>query len=73
MTSARRGIEERSALCVSRLPVRAAWCRQLARSVALGSDIWIHGMPDGCISVGNIAIEETWNAVDHGTPIGIRP
>ena len=28
---------------------------------------------DGCISVGNIAIEEIWDAVDDGTPVEIRP
>ena len=28
---------------------------------------------NGCISVGNIAIEEIWQAVDDGTPIEIRP
>jgi murein L,D-transpeptidase YafK len=54
-----------------------------------GGKIMIHGMPerfghtdpvrffqdwtDGCIAVGNIAIEEIWNAVDDGTPIEIRP
>lgn len=54
-----------------------------------GGDIFIHGMPrafgrkdparfftdwtNGCIAVGNIAIEEIWNSVDDGTPIEIRP
>ncbi len=54
-----------------------------------GDAILIHGMPapfgrtdpvrfyrdwtNGCIAVGNIAIEEIWNAVDDGTPIEIRP
>lgn len=54
-----------------------------------GDAIMIHGMPerfghtdpvrffrdwtDGCIAVGNIAIEQIWNAVDDGTPIEIRP
>jgi murein L,D-transpeptidase YafK len=54
-----------------------------------GGAIMIHGMPaefghtdpvrffrdwtNGCIAVGNIAIEEIWNAVDDGTPIEIRP
>lgn len=53
-----------------------------------GRAIAIHGMPnrygrhdptafyrdwtDGCIAVGNIAIEEIWAAVDDGTPIEIR-
>jgi murein L,D-transpeptidase YafK len=56
---------------------------------APGGSIWIHGMParfgrtdpvrffrdwtNGCISVGNIAIEEIWDAVDDGTPVEIRP
>jgi murein L,D-transpeptidase YafK len=54
-----------------------------------GGDIVIHGMParfghtdpvrffrdwtNGCISVGNVAIEEIWDAVADGTPIEIRP
>ena len=54
-----------------------------------GGDIFIHGLPawygprdpdrfykdwtQGCISVGNTAIEEIWSAVDNGTPIEIRP
>ena len=54
-----------------------------------GGEIFIHGMParfgrtdpvrffrdwtNGCIAVGNIAIEEIWNAVDDGTPVEIRP
>ena len=54
-----------------------------------GGAIYIHGMPrwyghldpvrffvdwtDGCIAVGNIAIEEIWNAVPDGTAIEIRP
>jgi murein L,D-transpeptidase YafK len=57
--------------------------------VVAGGDIAIHGMParfghtdpigyfkdwtDGCISVGNIAIEKIWAAVDDGTPVVIRP
>lgn len=56
--------------------------------VVAGGDICIHGMParfghtdpigyftdwtDGCISVGNKAIETVWNAVDVGTPVEIR-
>jgi murein L,D-transpeptidase YafK len=60
-----------------------------AAHVAPGSGIWIHGMParfgrtdpgrffrdwtKGCISVGNVAIEEIWDAVDDGTVIEIRP
>lgn len=54
-----------------------------------GGNILIHGMParfgrtdpvrffknwtNGCIAVGNIAIEEVWEAVDDGTPVEIRP
>jgi murein L,D-transpeptidase YafK len=54
-----------------------------------GGNIVLHGMPaafghndparffrdwtDGCIAVGNIAIEEIWNSVEDGTPIEIRP
>lgn len=54
-----------------------------------GDKIMIHGMPedagkpdpvhffrdwtDGCISVGNTAIVEIWNAVGDGTPVVIRP
>jgi murein L,D-transpeptidase YafK len=54
-----------------------------------GGDILIHGMParfghtdpvrffrdwtNGCIAVGNIAIEEIWNSVDDGTTVEIRP
>jgi murein L,D-transpeptidase YafK len=64
-----------------------ARARKAGRQV--GSHILIHGMPDrfgrtdpvrffrdwtnGCIAVGNIAIEEIWNAVDDGTAIEIRP
>jgi murein L,D-transpeptidase YafK len=54
-----------------------------------GGGILIHGMPEGfghtdpvrffrdwtkgCIAVGNIAIEEIWDAVDDGTVVEIRP
>jgi len=54
-----------------------------------GNAIAIHGMPaefghtdpigyfkdwtDGCVSVGNIAIEKIWASVDDGTPVEIRP
>jgi murein L,D-transpeptidase YafK len=54
-----------------------------------GGNILIHGMPErfgrtdpvgplrnwtnGCVAVGNLAIEEIWAAVDDGTPIEIRP
>jgi len=63
--------------------------RARARGVDPGDDIFIHGMPErfghtdpvrffrdwtnGCIAVGNAAIEEIWDAVDDGTPIEIRP
>jgi len=63
--------------------------RAAAAHVAPGGGIFIHGMPprfghtdpvrffrdwtDGCIAVGNIAIEEIWNAVADGTEIEIRP
>lgn len=56
---------------------------------APGDAIYIHGMPayfghtdplrffvdwtDGCIAVGNIAIEEIWDAAEDGTPVEIRP
>jgi murein L,D-transpeptidase YafK len=64
-----------------------AWARR--HHVEPGDDILIHGMPEryghhdpvrfyrdwtnGCIAVGNIAIEEIWDAVDNGTTIEIRP
>ncbi len=54
-----------------------------------GGQIFIHGMPErfggadpvrfyrdwtnGCIAVGNAAIEEIWGAVDDGTVITIKP
>jgi murein L,D-transpeptidase YafK len=54
-----------------------------------GQDIFIHGMPEwygpydpvrftrdwteGCIAVGNTAIEQIWAAVDDGTAVEIRP
>jgi murein L,D-transpeptidase YafK len=60
-----------------------------ARHWSPGGAIFIHGMPqsygpfdpvrffvdwtNGCIAVGNIAIEEIWNSVDDGTVIEIRP
>lgn len=63
--------------------------RARAAHVSPGGEIYIHGMPrsyghndpgpaiknwtDGCIAVGNIAIEEIWVAVDNGTPIEIEP
>lgn len=63
--------------------------RARAREVNPGGAIFIHGMPeyfgrtdpvrffvdwtDGCISVGNIAIEEIWQSADDGTTIEIIP
>jgi len=63
--------------------------RARAAGASPGGGIFIHGMPnryghfdpvrffidwtDGCIAVGNIAIEEIWAAVDDGTPIDILP
>jgi murein L,D-transpeptidase YafK len=57
--------------------------------VAAGGAIYIHGMPpefghtdpigyfkdwtDGCVAVGNKAIEQIWDAVDVGTEVVIRP
>ncbi len=57
--------------------------------IAAGGAIYIHGMPprfghtnpsrffhdwtNGCIAVGNIAIEVLWASVGDGTPIEIRP
>jgi murein L,D-transpeptidase YafK len=54
-----------------------------------GGAIFIHGLPawygpgdpgrfykdwtEGCISVGNTAIEQIWAAVPDGTPIEVRP
>jgi murein L,D-transpeptidase YafK len=63
--------------------------RALSAGRRPGGDILIHGMPqrfghtdpvrffrdwtNGCIAVGNIAIEEIWDAVDDGTPVQIQP
>jgi len=63
--------------------------RARAARVPPGGGIFIHGMPrnyghfnlsagikdwtDGCIAVGNVAIEEISSAVDDGTPIDIEP
>lgn len=63
--------------------------RAAAAHARPGGGIFIHGMPprfghtdpvgffrdwtDGCIAVGNIAIEEIWDAAPNGTPIEIRP
>jgi murein L,D-transpeptidase YafK len=62
--------------------------RAQAAGRAPGGDIFIHGMPeddtdgdpavfyadwtDGCIAVGNRAIEEIWDLVPDGTPVDIR-
>ena len=70
-------------------PNAADRARARAAHVNPGGEIYIHGMPlrfghtdpvkffvdwtDGCIAVGNIAIEEIWDAVPDGTPIEIRP
>jgi murein L,D-transpeptidase YafK len=70
-------------------PNAADKARARALAVSPGGAIVIHGMPawyghldpvrffrdwtDGCIAVGNIAIEEIWKAVDDGTPVEIRP
>ncbi len=70
-------------------PNAAERARARAAHVSPGGNILIHGMParfgrtdpvrffrnwtNGCIAVGNIAIEEIWDAVDDGTPIDIRP
>lgn len=63
--------------------------RAKAAHVNTGGQIFIHGMlprfgrtdpvrflrdwTNGCIAVGNIAIEEIWDAVSDGTAIEIRP
>lgn len=70
-------------------PDKRDTARARARRVNPGGAIFIHGMPayfgrtdpvrffvdwtNGCISVGNIAVEEIWRSVDDGTPIEIRP
>lgn len=62
--------------------------RARAAGVSAGGDIEIHGMPDsyghfdpvaffrdwtnGCIAVGNRAIEQIWMSVAIGTPVEIR-
>jgi murein L,D-transpeptidase YafK len=63
--------------------------RARKRGVPPGSDIMIHGLPnglgwlgslylfrdwtDGCIAVTNRQVEEIWSMVDVGTPVEIRP
>jgi murein L,D-transpeptidase YafK len=70
-------------------PNAADTARARAAGIDPGDGIFIHGMPryfgradpvrffvdwtDGCIAVGNVAIEEIWDAVDDGTPVEIRP
>jgi murein L,D-transpeptidase YafK len=70
-------------------PNAADLARSTAAHSDPGGDIFIHGLPpgygrsdpvrfykdwtEGCISVGNTAIEQIWQAVDDGTPIEIRP
>jgi murein L,D-transpeptidase YafK len=65
------------------------WARARAAGVSPGGGILIHGMPEwygrsdpvrffrdwtnGCIAVGNTAIEEIWDAVADGTPVEISP
>jgi len=59
------------------------------RGVSPGGDVFLHGLPngnewvgsshrlkdwtDGCIAVTNAEMDEIWQAVADGTPIGIRP
>jgi murein L,D-transpeptidase YafK len=63
--------------------------RAAASGVSAGSDIMIHGLPNGrgwigafhrrtdwtagCIAVTDLEIEEIWRAVPDGTPVEIRP
>ena len=63
--------------------------RATARGLSAGSDIMIHGLPNGrgwigrfhrrsdwtagCVAVTDFEIEEIWRAVPDGTPIEIRP
>lgn len=70
-------------------PNRVNVRRAQAARVDPGGAIFVHGLPasfghhdpvrffvdwtDGCIVVGNIAIEEIWQAVDDGTVIEIQP
>jgi murein L,D-transpeptidase YafK len=70
-------------------PSEADLARARAAGLNPGEDIVIHGMPewyghadpvrffrdwtDGCISVGNTAIEEIWDAAPDGIQVEIRP
>jgi murein L,D-transpeptidase YafK len=63
--------------------------RAAQRDVPPGSDIMIHGLPnglgwlgrlhllrdwtDGCVAVTDLEIEQIWALVDTGTPVQIRP
>jgi murein L,D-transpeptidase YafK len=63
--------------------------RAAAEGLSAGSDIMIHGLPNGrgwigrfhrrsdwtagCIAVANFEIEEIYRAVPDGTPIEVRP
>jgi len=63
--------------------------RAAARGVSAGSDIMIHGLPNGmgsmggahrhkdwtagCVAVTDDEIEELWRIIPDGTPIEIRP
>ncbi|MFL6589621.1 MAG: murein L,D-transpeptidase family protein [Chthoniobacterales bacterium] len=63
--------------------------RAAAEGLSAGSDIMIHGLPNGrgwpgrfhrridwtagCIAVANFEIEEIYRAVPDGTPVEIRP
>ena len=63
--------------------------RATQNGVPPGSDIMVHGLPnglgwlgglhlfrdwtDGCIAVTNTEMEEIWALVDSGTPIQIKP
>ncbi len=69
-------------------PSRTDTLKARRTGVSAGSDIMIHGLPEGmtiddiggyrdwtkgCIAVSNTAIEEIWQLVPDGTPIEILP
>jgi murein L,D-transpeptidase YafK len=70
-------------------PNRRDQARALTSRADPGDSLAVHGMPDrygrhdptrffsdwtdGCIAVGNLAIEEIWDSVATGTPIEILP